>query len=227
MTYYKEIENYFLQIRGKIFGESSYNLLSPKEISLIKEWKETGTPLKVVKNGIEESLKRFFVNNPNKRNEPPSLLYCKPTVKKHYRRYKETNVGSKSDSVKESLLPEKNMNHTEKLQSLKKMEIILNISDNDKIKVFDQIDNLIGSLSQIPDDLSDDPEIEENILILIELLLPHIPLTKIKSRLSSFKTEIAKYKAKMTKEKYRETRIMIIHEFCLEYFNITNLKGLL
>jgi hypothetical protein len=227
MSFYKEIENYFLQLRGRLFGLSSYNLLSPKEIHLIKEWKQNDVPMKVIKSGIEESLKRYLENYPSRRDEPPSLLYCKPTISKHFRRLKETRVGARKVSATSG---EPATDYHQNLISRLTTAIIrikeeLTLPEKRAIlKAMETSLKLLQELKASPsgkEELNGKHQEMKPVMEILEAeLFKLTPFTIKKRFVREVSREIREYRTKMKPDAYRETRNTLVSDYLREFFFI-------
>jgi hypothetical protein len=235
MKFYKEVETYFLETRGRLFGLSSYNLLSPKEIQAIRKWQISGIPLKVIKEAVGESLRRFLDNYPHRRDDPPSLLYCQPTVLKIWKEYKEASIGGRVR--KETGKPS-----VENLAGLIKQNIkILENSKSRLIHIANEpglkaITSVIDSQRAILEKLISDNADEELSSALLSECVDNIRMeimTDIRRNLSYekskiilkvIKSEISDYAYKMTREAYRGTRNIIFEDKILEITGLSKIK---
>ncbi len=90
--YFQAVTRIFLEHRGAPF------FLSAREVENIKEWKNIGIPLQIVREGIEDC----FVTQgrrPGRKNKISSLAFCHPFVLRGYKAYKERKVGGKRKPV--------------------------------------------------------------------------------------------------------------------------------
>ena len=87
--YFQAITRFFLEHRGAPF------FLSAKEVDNIKEWKNMGIPLQIVREGIKDC---FVALRKKKRPKGKvlSLSFCRPYVLRGYEAYKERKVGGKN-----------------------------------------------------------------------------------------------------------------------------------
>jgi len=237
MKFYKEVETYFLETRGRLFGLSSYNLLSPKEIQAIRKWEISGIPLKVIKEAVEESLRRFLDNYPHRRDEPPSLLYCQPTVLKIWKEYKEAAIGGRV--LKETKKPS-----VENLVSLIKLNMkilenskagLIHIADEPGLKAITSvIDAQKATLEKLISGKADKGltsalfiECLDNIRTeIIAAILRNLSFKKSKAILKAIKSEMREYIYKMTSEAYRGTRNIIFEDRILEITGLSKMKTL-
>jgi len=86
--YFQAVTRIFLEHRGAPF------FLSSKEVDNIKEWKNMGIPLQIVREGIKDC----FVTQrrrPGRKSKVSSLAFCRPFVLRGYEAYKERKVGGK------------------------------------------------------------------------------------------------------------------------------------
>jgi hypothetical protein len=237
MKFYKEVETYFLETRGRFFGLSSYNLLSPKEIQAIRKWEISGIPLKVIKEAVEESLRRFLGNYPHRRDDPPNLLYCQPTVLKIWKEYKEASIGGRVRN-------ETNKINVENLADLIKYNIkilensksgLIHLANEPGLKaIVSVIDARKAMLEKL---ISGSPDNELPSALLAEYfddikteimaaILKNLSFTKSKAILKLIKNEIRDYSYKMTSEAYRETRNIIFEDKILEITGLSKIKTL-
>ncbi len=90
-NYFTEIENHFVQKRGK------HLLLSPMDWNLIAVWREAGIPLQVALRGIEIAMDGFFARRQRGAAKVNTLCYCHDSVMAEFARYQESRVGASSD----------------------------------------------------------------------------------------------------------------------------------
>jgi hypothetical protein len=237
MKFYKEVETYFLETRGRLFGMSSYNLVSPKEIQGIRKWEISGIPLKVIKEAIEESLRRFLDNYPHRRDDPPSLLYCQPTVLKKWKEYKEASIGGRVR--KETGKPS-----AESIAGLIKQNIkILENSKSGLIyianepglkKIISVIDEQKLILAKL-DTVSAAKELSSALLTeyidtakmkIMAAIFKNLSFEKSRVILKSIKNEMREYIYKMTREAYRDTRNIIFEDKILEITGLSKIQTL-
>ncbi len=84
-NYFTEIEEYFVQRRGR------HLLVSPLDWCLIELWKESGVPLHVVLRGIDRS----FEDAPVRRKQSPrTLFYCHPAVMEVFDEFQQARTGA-------------------------------------------------------------------------------------------------------------------------------------
>jgi len=238
MNFYKAVEEYFLLRRGRLYGMSSYNLLSPKEIHLIKEWEELGIPIKVIKNGIDESLKRFLDNYPSRRDEPPGLMYCKPTVLKYWRRYKEVKVGDK-DSVRDEMeVPSSAYAMLSPLVDA--LEIYLQnklekVDDSTRVRIEKAINETKATLEKMIDEYERKAltsaiindignELINRRSIIIKEISSALSLGSVKSIMRKVHYEIGSHRHRMERSSYRETRRELFNDMILREFGLPELK---
>jgi hypothetical protein len=91
--YFQAVTRIFLEHRGAPF------FLSAKEVENIKEWKNMGIPLQIVREGIKDC----FVTQrrrPGRKSKVSSLAFCHPFVLRGYEAYKERKVGGKRKSFR-------------------------------------------------------------------------------------------------------------------------------
>lgn len=225
MKFYKEIENYFLEARGKLFGLSSYNLLSPKEIQAIKKMENSGISITVIKEAIDVSLKKFLNNYPTRRDDPPSLLYCQPVIFKMWKEYRNSTIGGKNESGIS------NDDSKRMLSILRNNLDILEKSKSELFKVVDKerwqivseaiksaIECLKTKIEMISAGEENTVSIEDTIekirSELIYNIRKSVSFGTIKKIMKETKNEIREYK--MQKSVYRETRNIIIDDKLLD-----------
>jgi hypothetical protein len=237
MKFYKEVETYFLETRGGLFGPSSYNLLSPKEIQAIRKWEISGIPLKVINEGVEESLRRFLDNYPHRRDEPPSLLYCQPTILKVWKEYKEASIGGRAP--KETGKPNVEnfvdlIEHNIKILENSKASLIHIANESGLKSITSVIDTQKALLEKL---ISGDADKGLTSALLIECLdnirteimaaiLRNLSFRKSKAILKAIKNEMREYIYKMTSEAYRGTRDIIFEDKILEITGLSKMKTL-
>jgi len=83
-NYFTEIEEYFIQRRGRNL------LVSPLDWCLIEFWKENGIPLHIVLRGIDQSFESTTAKG---KRAPTSLHYCHPAIMEAFDAYRESQVG--------------------------------------------------------------------------------------------------------------------------------------
>jgi hypothetical protein len=84
--YFQAVSRFFLEHRGAPF------FLSSKEVEFIKDWKNRGIPLQIVREGIEDC----FANRrrrPGRRGKILSLAFCNAFVLRGFEAHKERKVG--------------------------------------------------------------------------------------------------------------------------------------
>jgi hypothetical protein len=233
MKFYKEVETYFLETRGKLFGLSSYNLLSPKEIQAIKKWETLGIPLKVIEEAIETSLKKFLLNYPSRRDDPPSLLYCQRVLLTMWKEYKNASVGGKAESRELK-------NDRENLEFILKFNIsslegskpaLTRIIDENRFQeMLYSLDSAKKSLEKRYDLISNGEEnattlseaIEEIKTGLLQNLKQNVSFEALKNILQEIKKEIGDYK--MSKSVYRDTRNIIFDDKLLDSAGLSKIR---
>ena len=87
-NYFTEVEEYFVQRRGKNL------LVSPLDWCLIELWKENGIPLHVVLRGIDRSLESAARLA---KSGPRNLYYCHPAVMEAFQEFQQGTLGSHLD----------------------------------------------------------------------------------------------------------------------------------
>lgn len=95
-NYFTEIEDLFVRRRGK------HIFLSPLDWALIESWKERGVPLHVALRGIEKAFESYE-SRPRKRSIK-TLFYCQEEVEAQYADWLNSQVGSNTNSKKESAI---------------------------------------------------------------------------------------------------------------------------
>jgi hypothetical protein len=148
--YFQAVTRIFLEHRGAPF------FLSAKEVENIKEWKNMGIPLQIVREGIKDC----FVTQRRRRgrkSKVSSLAFCHPAVLRGYEAYKERKVGGKRKSFRKE----------DKQKKLKEaVEEFLAICPDslpDIREVFSRVMNLISQGSD--EDLFEDLENEVEALV--------------------------------------------------------------
>jgi len=84
--YFQAVSRFFLEHRGAPF------FLSSKEVEKIREWKNMGIPLQIVREGIKDC----FVTHrrrPGRKGKILSLSFCHLFVLRSYQAHKERKVG--------------------------------------------------------------------------------------------------------------------------------------
>lgn len=84
-SYYAAAEAAFIRRRGTPF------LLSPRDFSLLKEWRALGVPLEAIESGIDEAFTRREERSATGRVN--SLSYCRDAVLEAWERRLETSRG--------------------------------------------------------------------------------------------------------------------------------------
>ena len=79
-NYFTEIEDFFIQKRGK------HILLSPLDWILIETWKNMGVPLHVALRGIERSVS-LFNEKESRHRYVNTLYYCNQSVLEEHEQY--------------------------------------------------------------------------------------------------------------------------------------------
>lgn len=235
MKFYKEVETFFLETRGRLFGISSYNLISPKEIQAIRKWELSGIPRKIINEGIEESLRRFLDNYPHRRDEPPSLLYCQPTIVKLWKNYKEASVGGR-------IVKKTHETDTNALKSIidHNIKVLENSGTNlTSIVKESRIKSILDAINKqksLLEKLSSSEDIKNLTSIRLNEILEKIKTeisaavsrnlsyTKAKEILKSIQDEMRDYILKMTGSAYRETRNIIFEDKILEITGLSKIK---
>lgn len=86
--YFTEVEDFFVQRRGKTL------LLSPMDWALIEGWKQKGVPLHVALRGIERAFDSYEKRPPAaRRRSIKTLLYCEEEVEAQYAEWLESQTG--------------------------------------------------------------------------------------------------------------------------------------
>lgn len=149
--YFQAVTRIFLEHRGAPF------FLSAREVENIKEWKNMGIPLQIVREGIKDC----FVTQRRRRgrkSKVSSLAFCHTFVLRGYEAYKERNVGSKRKPIRRG----------DKRKKLKKaVEGFLTIcpeSFPDIRQVFSRVLNLITQVAD--EEFFEDLENEVEALVL-------------------------------------------------------------
>jgi len=84
-AYYAAGEAAFIRRRGTPF------LLSPRDFTLLKQWRELGVPIEAVEQGIDDAFSRREERGSTGRVN--SLAYCRDAVLSAWERRAETSVG--------------------------------------------------------------------------------------------------------------------------------------
>ena len=93
--YFQAVSRFFLEQRGAPF------FLSSKEVEKIREWKNMGIPLQIVREGIKDCFATHR-RRPGRKGKILSLAFCHAFVLRGYEAYKERKVGGqKKPSQKE------------------------------------------------------------------------------------------------------------------------------
>lgn len=90
-NYFTEIEDEFVRRRG------SHMLISPMDWALVESWKEAGIPATVVIRAINRAFDGYE-SRPRKFSKVNSILYCQQAVEEEYAEYRQSRVGSDSES---------------------------------------------------------------------------------------------------------------------------------
>jgi len=86
--YFQQIETRFAQLRGTPL------LLSPSDVQLVDQWWESGIPLRIVLDAIEEVFRRRQ-EAPAPRTRPVlSLRYCRHAVEAAFADWREARLGA-------------------------------------------------------------------------------------------------------------------------------------
>jgi len=91
--YFQAVTRFFLEHRGAPF------FLSAREVENIKEWKNMGIPLQIVREGIKDC----FVaqrKKPGRKGKISSLAFCHPFVLRGYEAYKDRKIGGKRKPIR-------------------------------------------------------------------------------------------------------------------------------
>ena len=88
-NYFTEIEEHFIQRRGK------HMLVSPLDWSLIESWKQSGIPLHVVFRGIDRAFAKHQARGTQQRVN--SVFYCQPSVMECFEEYRLARVGEEKE----------------------------------------------------------------------------------------------------------------------------------
>lgn len=88
--YYRSIEKFFIDLRGSPF------FLSSNELRVVRQWEESGIPLRVVLEGIKRSFERARAIQGRRRR---SLDYCHPYVMRAFDQHKNRRVGQKKEKA--------------------------------------------------------------------------------------------------------------------------------
>lgn len=237
MKFYKEVETFFLETRGRLFGMSSYNLISPKEIQAIRKWELSGIPLKVINEGIEESLRRFLENYPHRRDEPPSLLYCQPTIVKLWKSHKEASVGGravKKASETDIKALKSIIDHNIKILENSGTNLTLIVKESRIKNISDVIDKQKSLLEKLDssEDVKNLTTIQLNEILdkikaeISAAVSQNLPYRKAKEIVKSIQDEMRDYLLKMTGSAYRETRNIIFEDKILEITGLSKIKNM-
>ncbi len=84
-SYYQAAEAAFIRRRGTPF------LLSPRDFTLLREWRALGVPIEAIEQGIEEAFSRREERSAAGRVN--SLSYCRDAVLEAWERRLQTSVG--------------------------------------------------------------------------------------------------------------------------------------
>lgn len=233
MKFYKEVETYFLETRGRLFGLSSYNLISPKDIQAIKKWESSGIPLKIINEGIETSLKKYLLNYPYRRDDPPSLLYCQAAIFKLWRDYKEASIGKKADTNKETDNPDylnkiiefnlnilrESRNKIDKIIPMEKSNNLISIID-ETITILNENQKSIGKTMLISQKIKN--ILEEFRTSFVLEMKKNLPYSSIKAVLKETKNELKEYK--MSPGIYRNSRNIILEDKIFDSAGLSDIK---
>jgi hypothetical protein len=84
--YFQAVSRFFLEQRGSPF------FLSSKEVEKIREWKNMGIPLQIVREGIKDCFMTHR-RRPGRKGKILSLAFCHAFVWRGFEAYKERKVG--------------------------------------------------------------------------------------------------------------------------------------
>ncbi len=84
-SYFSDVEEYFVQKRGKNL------LVSPLDWALIETWKEEGIPLHIVLRGIDRSFENL--RDQGRKSTPTTLSYCHGAVMEAWQEFQESRIG--------------------------------------------------------------------------------------------------------------------------------------
>ncbi len=108
-SYFSDVEEYFVQKRGKNL------LVSPLDWNLIETWKEQGIPLHIVLRGIDRSFENL--QKQGRKSNPTTLSYCHGAVMEAWQEFQESRIGKSVEKEEAHALDD-----LEKVKILKMLE---------------------------------------------------------------------------------------------------------
>lgn len=215
-NYFTEIEDLFVRRRGK------HIFLSPLDWALIESWKERGVPLHVVLRGIEKTFESYE-SRPRKRSIK-TLFYCQEEVESQYADWLNSQVGSNTDEVKESVidssqtddsnLPFPRESILKHLSHAQECLIQLKTQRKPEDEFSETLERVIAQLKRLKEDFAKAKQPNAESLetsltslekLLDESLLKNLPSTEITKEQEEVGRELKAYRGKIEAEVYEQT----------------------
>ncbi len=209
MTYYAEIERYFLKKRG------SGLILSPKDWQIMNEWEEQGIPLRVILRGIDNT----FNNKTEIKEEINFLAYCKTQVNKSWRFFKQQYVGS--TTIEDNSPNNDNQFIKEHILKLKKTLKNNLIKGDPLFFIWQKTYNLLGELENKKTSLA---EAELTLLAIRRATLKEVKANLPQTELAELKSKVERtlkgYRRQMLPEAYKITCEELLDDMISQEYNV-------
>ncbi len=217
MEYFKSVEEYFLETRGKLFGIHSSNLLSPREIAQIERWHSKSIPLEIVRTGIKESLECFLSSHPTRKDDPPNIMYCNPTVLKHNRKRLKGSADVSHSRKKKAPIPALNDSRRDESIFRNAVHSLQKEDSSYRKKIIPYLEKILAD----PERFKNKAQVSRE---LCDELFNLTPLTILKNALRDINNDISSYRTKMDIDSYRETRKALIIDFLFEHYYLKDFE---
>ena len=221
-SYFSEVEEYFVQKRGKNL------LVSPLDWSLIETWKEEDIPLHIVLRGIDRSFEN--IQEIGKKSTPATLSYSHGPVMEAFHEYQEARIGKNVEEEAGLDLDDQERSKVLKLleglgQSLNKLEVTSDIS-----LVITRIEELFTEFTRAESWNPGEMERELGAVAgsLVGILKEDLDVQVLKNLEKEIKISLKLYKKRVSKDVYlqlfdKQLKQRILDLFGLPEFSLMSL----
>jgi hypothetical protein len=218
MTYYAEIERYFISRRGRGL------MLSPKDWQVMSEWERQQIPLRVVLQGINNT----FCQKGSMKQEVNFLAYCKSQVNKCWREHKKQALAAVESSDSE---PDSSRQLILKHISAIKQKLEAGLSQTGPfLEVFCQVQDALKQLKlQIEDNNftfthSLGEQFDAIYQQLLEGIRARMPKQELERIMGEVEAELKNYRCWMQADAYHSTYAALVDERLCRHYNLPQIR---
>lgn len=223
-SYFSDVEEYFVQKRGKNL------LISPLDWSLIETWKEEDIPLHIVLRGIDRSFEN--IRESGKKSAPTTLSYCHGAVMEAFHEFQESRIGKNID--------EEELHNLDDQERSKVLRLLEGLSSSlGEIEVSSDIGLVVLRMEELSGELGraeawNPAELERELGSvagsLVGILKEDLDEQVLKNLEKEIKSSLKLYKKRVSKDVYRQLfdkqlKQRILDLFGLPEFSLMSMEG--